>query len=338
MDSNQTASTDLQNIGMVIIGRNEGERLKAGLRSIPSDLGAIVYVDSGSSDDSVEFATSMQVAVVDLDMSVGFTAARARNSGFERLRQLSPDCRYVQFMDGDCSLAPDWVTTAARYLDQHEDVLAVWGSRREVAADTSILNAVCDVEWNQAEPGPTSAFGGDVMMRVAALKSINGYRDDVIAAEDDEVSIRLRATGGKIVRLDQAMTFHDASMLHVTQWWKRARRAGYAYALVSSIHGGAPEFYFRDDVRRTVIWGAVVPAIGLIGIWLHWLIPIAVICLYAVRAFRAGKALLPRGWSRRVATGWGISCSLSPLPQFAGLISFVLDRLRNKTPEIIEYK
>lgn len=338
MESNPTVTTDLNDIGMVIIGRNEGERLKAGLRSIPNGLGPIVYVDSGSSDDSVAFARSMQVEVVALDMSVGFTAARARNSGFKRLTELCSHCRYVQFMDGDCALATDWIETASRHLDQHSEVLAVWGSRREVAAHKSILNAICDVEWNQAEPGPTKSFGGDVMMRIAALQNIGGYREDVIAAEDDEVSIRLRASGGSIVRLDAPMTFHDASMLQFTQWWKRARRAGYAYALVSSIHGGEPEFYFRDDVRRSVLWGCLIPLCALIGAWLHWLIPIAALALYALRAFRTGKALQPRGWPPKVAAGWGISCSLSPIPQFAGICSFLFDRLRKKTPQIIEYK
>ncbi len=338
MDSNLTETTPLGEIGLVVIGRNEGARLQAGLRSVPDGLGQIVYVDSGSTDDSVAFAQSMGVAVVELDMSIGFTAARARNSGFRRLCELLPQCRYVQFIDGDCALAADWITTAATYLDQNLETIAVWGSRREVAADQSILNAICDIEWNQAQPGPTRAFGGDVLMRRATLEAIGGYRDDVIAAEDDEVSIRLRATGGDIVRLDQPMTFHDAAMTRPTQWWRRARRAGYAYALVGSIHGGSPEFYFRNDLRRTLIWGFAMPLLAIVGAFWHWLIPLAVIALYVVRAVRTARATEPHGWSKSASRAWGISCALSPIPQFAGVGSFVIDRLRRKKPEIIEYK
>lgn len=338
MDSNRIDKTSLAEIGLVVIGRNEGPRLRAGLRSVPAGLGQIVYVDSGSTDDSVAFAESMGVTVVALDMSVGFTAARARNSGFRKICEPASPCRYVQFIDGDCALAPGWVEAAADYLDKNAETVAVWGSRREIAADKSVLNAVCDIEWNQASPGPTKAFGGDVMMRREALEQIGGYRDDVIAAEDDEVSIRLRARGGNIVRLDHPMTFHDAAMTRPAQWWKRARRAGYAYALVSSIHGGAPEFYFRNDVRRTLIWGGLMPALGFFGAFWHWIIPLAVVALYAVRAIRTTQALDSHSWSKAASRAWGASCALSPVPQFAGVCTFLIDRLRQKKPEIIEYK
>jgi len=325
-------------IGIVIIGRNEGDRLKAGLKSLPETLGAIVYVDSGSTDDSVSFARSIGATVVELDMSAGFTAARARNCGFRELCKVLPDCKYAQFMDGDCSMAAKWIDTASSYLDANLSTTAVWGSRREVAADQSLFNAICDIEWNQATPGETRSFGGDVMMRRAALQEIDGYRDDVIAAEDDEVSIRLRANGGRIVRLKDPMTFHDASMTRFGQWWKRARRAGYAYALVSSMHGQAPEYYFRSDVRRTLIWGLLMPLLALSGAFIHFLIPLAVIALFMLRAFRTTTAIRPAGWSATASRAWGISCAISPLPQFHGLASYYLDRLRNKTPQIIEYK
>jgi len=305
---------------------------------VPETLGAIVYVDSGSTDDSVEFARSIGATVVELDMSVGFTAARARNSGFRELCRILPSCRYVQFMDGDCSLATGWIETASQYLDNNPGFTAVWGSRREVAADESRFNAICDIEWNQAQPGETKAFGGDVMMRRAALEKINGYRDDVIAAEDDEVSIRLRADGGRIMRLQDPMTFHDAAMTRVGQWWKRASRAGYAYALVASIHGKPPENYFRSDVRRTLIWGGLVPLLAIAGMFAHWLIPIAAVALYLLRTYRTAAAIRPAGWSSATSRAWGLSCAFSPIPQFYGLVCWFLDRLRSKTPQIIEYK
>ena len=65
--------------GAVAIGRNEGERLKACLRSLVQVCDRVVYVDSGSQDDSVAFARSIGVDVVELDTSTPFTAARARN-------------------------------------------------------------------------------------------------------------------------------------------------------------------------------------------------------------------------------------------------------------------
>src|SRR6056297_4352169 len=102
-------------IGMVIIGRNEGERLLRGLRSVPDGVDRIVYVDSGSTDGSVDAARAAGAEVVPLDMTKPFTAARARNAGVDRLRQAGlPDA--IQFMDGDCELRDGWIAHAAAFL------------------------------------------------------------------------------------------------------------------------------------------------------------------------------------------------------------------------------
>jgi len=66
--------------GVVVIGRNEGERLKRCLRSIPTGY-PVVYVDSGSSDDSVAFALSTGAIGDEMDNASGCTGARAGNAG-----------------------------------------------------------------------------------------------------------------------------------------------------------------------------------------------------------------------------------------------------------------
>ena len=50
--------------GAVVIGRNEGERLMACLRSVAPRVDALVYVDSGSSDGSREVAREHGAAFV----------------------------------------------------------------------------------------------------------------------------------------------------------------------------------------------------------------------------------------------------------------------------------
>src|SRR4029453_9713217 len=74
-----------KSVGFVAIGRNEGERLRRCLRAIPRSYGRTVYVDSGSVDDSIALARGLGAEVVELDASVPFTAARARNAGIARL-------------------------------------------------------------------------------------------------------------------------------------------------------------------------------------------------------------------------------------------------------------
>ena len=74
--------------GAVAIGRNEGENLRRCLSSLTAaSAEVLVYVDSGSTDGSVKWARHHGADVVALDMSLPFTAARARNSGFRRLQE-----------------------------------------------------------------------------------------------------------------------------------------------------------------------------------------------------------------------------------------------------------
>ena len=133
--------------GVVVIGRNEGERLRRCLQSIDRAV-AIVYVDSGSSDGSPALAQSLGAHVVALDMTRPFTAARARNAGLRRLRELAPTTQLVQFVDGDCELVPGWLDAAQAFMQQHADVAAVAGRLRERYPNRSIYNLLCDMEWN----------------------------------------------------------------------------------------------------------------------------------------------------------------------------------------------
>ena len=97
-------------VGVVLIGRNEGLRLQASIASVLQEAEhsnlhlEVVYVDSGSTDGSVAFARSKGLTVVQLDMSIPFTAARARNEGFAALNAGAQAPDYVQFIDGDCQL------------------------------------------------------------------------------------------------------------------------------------------------------------------------------------------------------------------------------------------
>jgi glycosyltransferase involved in cell wall biosynthesis len=91
-------------LGIVVIGRNEGQRLIRCLTSLMGREHVVVYVDSGSADSSVSEAEHLGASVVKLDLTQPFTAARARNEGFKALMAAKPDVRFVQFIDGDCEL------------------------------------------------------------------------------------------------------------------------------------------------------------------------------------------------------------------------------------------
>lgn len=315
-------------IDAVVIGRNEGARLAACLESLREGIRRVIYVDSGSTDGSVELARATGAEVVELDMARPFTAARARNAGLARLAGEPPEL--VQFVDGDCAVVPGWIPAALSAFAQHPLAVAVCGRRRERYPAASIWNAMADNEWD-TPIGQTRACGGDVLMRYAALVAVTGYREDLIAGEEPELCLRLRQAGGEIWRIDAEMTMHDAALTRFGQWWRRSVRAGHAFAEGAALHGGPPERHWVAETRRALFWGAALPVGALLGgMLLH---PAALMLLLAYPAQVARLAMRDRqGWRR---------ASFTVLGKFAeaqGAMGYWLARLRGDRRALIEYK
>jgi glycosyltransferase involved in cell wall biosynthesis len=321
--------------GIVAIGRNESDRLK---RCLSSALGAafVVYVDSGSTDDSVTWARTVGVDVVVLGAQDVFTAARARNAGFKRLREVAPFLEYVQFVDGDCELIEGWPQQATSFLDRNAKVCAVFGRRRERFPDRSIYNRLCDREWN-TPIGESLAFGGDVMIRVHALEAAGGYREDLIAGEEPELCVRLRSLGNSIQRLDFDMTLHDADITRFGQWWRRTVRSGYAFAQGAHLHGAPPERHWVWESRRALIWGLWIPIFCLFvaSIFGPWgLLAFFVYPLQLLRRFRHASG--PGPVTLRLKFVYFEL--LARFPEAMGQLKFARDRLLRRQGSLIEYK
>jgi len=319
--------------GVVAIGRNEGERLRRCLQSAVGKAAMVVYVDSGSSDSSVSLARALGCEVVELDMQVPFTAARARNEGFRCIRQLDPQLNFVQFVDGDCEFDSGWLSKASRFLVTHAGVAIVCGRRRERFPEKSVYNMLCDMEWDRP-PGETRACGGDAMVRVSAFEAVQGYRIQLIAGEEPELCVRLRAAGWRIWRLADEMTMHDAAMTHLSQWWKRTKRAGHAFAEGSWLHGSPPEKHYVPEARRALLWGLIFP-VGIFVAALLNLQLLGLVIIYPLQIVRIAlrePATDKRGWWR------AMFLILGRIPEGLGLLQFHKNRVLGKRGALIEYK
>ena len=316
-------------VGAVAIGRNEGERLVRCLASLRGRAERVVYVDSGSTDGSVAAARAAGAEVVELDLSRPFTAARARNAGFARLCDIAPDIGFVQFLDGDCELAEGWIDAALAALAAEPDIAVVCGRRRERHPEASLWNRMIDAEWD-SPAGEAKACGGDAMMRRSAVEAVGGYREDLIAGEEPEMCFRMRGAGWRILRLDAEMTLHDAAMTRMAQWWQRARRAGHTYAEGVALHGSAPERYRVAELRRTLLWGAGIPALALFGALLISPWALLILLAWPVQVIRL--VLKGRSWEQAVFL------TLGKLPEAQGAVGYWLARVTGRRRALIEYK
>ncbi len=283
-------------IGVVAIGRNEGDRLKRALRSLDARRERTVYVDSSSTDDSVSFARSIGVDVVELDTTIPFTAGRARNAGCDRLLEIAPDVEFVQFVDGDCEVVDGWIERAAAEITCDPKLAVVCGRRRERFPHATIWNRLCDMEWN-TPIGRSHACGGDALYRVSAFRSAGGFDSRLVAGEEPELCVRIRARGFEIERVDAEMTLHDVAMTRASQWWRRASRNGHAIVGALMIHGNDANHDWGRQLFRAVFWAtsitvaSIAAGIGLFSA-LPWawkltlaMLPIALLALVWARTF-----------------------------------------------------
>jgi GT2 family glycosyltransferase len=348
----------MSDIAIVAIGRNEGERLRQCLASAVAAGGPVVYVDSGSSDDSVAIAEGLGVRVVHLDPAGGFTAGKARNLGAAALAEgAMPD--FIQFIDGDCELTSGWLSAARDALIADPSLGVVAGRRRERFPEASIFNRICDMEWH-TPLGDVRTIGGDAMYRAEAFAEVGGFDPSYICGEEPELCFRLHAAGWRVVRIGDEMTLHDAAITRWSQWAKRAERSGWAYAEGRATYGAAPEDYdvpaFRSqnrEYRSLLIWGGVYPAalLALAALALvllvagsgWWPAPLA---LLALGLSGGGAMALRIARHRRRAMGdpaghaalYGVMTLLAKHWMLRGARNYARTRARGETARIIEYK
>ena len=309
-------------IGVVAIGRNEGERLKRCLASALETGVRVVYVDA------------MGAHVILLDMHAAFTAARARNEGFRRLRELAPNLAHVMFVDGDCEIAGGWLAKAAEFLERRPDVAAACGRLRERHPEQSIYNMLCDIEWDTVV-GETNECGGNAVMRASAFEGVDGFRADLIAGEEPELCVRLRAAGWRIWRLDADMAIHDASTTRFGQWWKRSARTGYAFAQGAWLHGASPQRHRVRESRSVWFWGLGLPALAIACVMALGPAGAALLAAYPLQVLRLG---LRGRRSTRENWWYALFLVLGKFPQMVGQMQFLGRRLLGGTSRLIEYK
>ena len=325
-------------VSVVIIGRNEGKRLDDCLNSVyavaPEGFGMeVIYVDSASLDGSPERAREFGAKVIEVQPERP-SAALGRNAGWRAARG-----EFVLFLDADTILEPRFIARALAAM-RSPDIAVVWGHRRERFPEQSLYVRVLDLDWVYP-PGESEFCGGDALMRREALERVEGFDDTLIAGEEPELCRRLREHGYRILHVDVPMTGHDLAINQFSAYWRRALRAGHAYAEISYRYRNTLDPLWSRDARRNFIRGlailaspAALASALLISPWL------------ALGLAGTGVAMLGRS-ARRCAwktsdrvTRWlyVIHAHVQQVPILFGQLSWHLHRWQGRRRELIEYK
>ncbi|MGO9267899.1 MAG: glycosyltransferase [Candidatus Binataceae bacterium] len=327
-------------LSIVIIGRNEGERLDRCLKSVLAieafgGASELIYVDSASTDGSNLRAAQFGAKTLSIG-SAHPCAAVARNIGWR-----AAQAPIVLFLDGDTILDGKFLMSSiGEFSDQQ--VAVVFGNRREIDPSGSIFNRILDLEWMVA-PGPVEFCGGDALMRRDVLERVGGYDERLIAGEEPELCRRIRALGYTIKHVNRPMTGHDLAIRRFAQYWRRALRTGYAYAEVSERFKHTDLPLWREQARGNRVRGAVLSVLtvsalsGAIALRMVWplLVAMAIIAGLAVRTANRSK------WrSSNLATrlAFGLHSHFVQIPILFGQLRYFYYRATGKTAQLIEYK
>jgi len=331
---------NLPSISVVVIGRNEGQRLARCLESVSRTPclknTELIYVDSNSKDGSPELAATYGAQAIVLNAQ-RTTAALGRNAGWRAAKG-----EFILFLDGDTILHPDFANAALAPMLQDPSIVALWGHRREIHPEASIYNRILDLDWVYA-PGIAEFCGGDVLMRRSALEEVGGYDAELIAGEEPEMCRRMRARGYRILHIDHPMTGHDLQITRFGQYWKHAARAGHAFAEISARFGASDDKFWDAERKRNLIRGgfwmgsfilaAVTSALRLTILPL--LIWIALLLVMSVRSAWKSR------WKSQHLPAlllYGIHSHLQQIPICVGQITYSLDQRRGNRRTLIEYK
>jgi len=325
---------------VVVIGRNEGARLSQCLQSVvamdlPGGCVETIYVDSASTDDSVERARRFGVRVIEIHPERP-CAAVGRNAGWRAARSA-----IVLFLDGDTVLVPDFVREALGQFHKAR-VAVVFGSRRELNANDSIYNRVLDLDWI-TPPGEVEFCGGDALIRREVLQRVGGYDERLIAAEDTELCARIRALGYKILCLERRMVSHDLAIKRFSQYWWRAVRTGYAYGEVSDRFKPSDSPVWYRQARRNLLQGAMISTLmvsSLVIACVSWSVTPLVAAIAIIAALSVRTAIRTR-WKQAdpiTRLVHGVHSHLVQIPIFVGQLKYRADRLLGRNARLIEYK
>lgn len=317
-------------IGVVIIGRNEGARLILCLDSVIKAQVPCVYVDSQSIDSSVEESERRHVKTVVLDKSAPINASRARNKGFEVILTENPNLEYIHFIDADCELHSDWLEHAINKLNEAKDVAIVCGRLHEKYKYKNTYTRLCDMDW-YIKPGEVEACGGIFTMRASVFREVNGFDEGLIAGADPELCFRVRQAKYKIFCAPVDMGTHDSNMQYFSEYWKRSVKTGYAYMAKMKTGGN------KKPVISALVWSSVIPISVILSLYID--VKFALLFLsYPILAgkiyFNTSKKTFPT-YSR---TLYSIFCVIGKVSESVGIVKNIFNSMMKIEQKIIEYK
>jgi len=258
-------------LSVIVIGRNEEQHLNALFLSLQSiDLvHELIYVDSASTDNSVDIAKNFCHRICRLKSSSQLCASAGRYAG-----TLHANAEWILYLDGDMELMPEftqWINLNLPKLD-NETTAGYIGKYTYVYAD----NRVSDNRLNQPKQGSVDHFGGAILLRKQDVLDAGNWNPSVIANEEIDLYSRIRHNGKHVLSLDLKMVRHMAadipkSKIFISLFFPLNQRYyGFGQAIKSQWEHGTFLSFMRFHPYPFLFWLLLTSSIFFDAVWIFF--------------------------------------------------------------------
>jgi len=206
----------IDDVTVVIIGRNEGANLPRCFESVQKATKQIVYVDSNSTDHSLEIAGRYQIPVIVRLESNFYSASLGRTAGAKKVTT-----RLIQFLDGDMELAEGWLGKAVEFMNRNPKAAVVHGYKKEYKTNLQDYKIKADTEdWR------SDYLQGSYLISRSVYELAGGLDPRFSGEEERDLYVRIDKAGSEV-------WYHHALM--ASHYDFKAR--GWKYLFFSDVAG-----------------------------------------------------------------------------------------------------
>lgn len=189
------------NITVIIVGKNEEKILDKCFSSVSLITDNIIYVDSDSTDKSIQIAKKYKkIKIISLITENYFhTASLARSIASKEVKT-----KFIQFIDADMTLNKEWIEIAKERLETNSKLAAAVGFKKDY---TNLDSDDYTIRKDKKEFYP-DYLSGAFLIKKNEYDLAGGFDPLVPWDEERDLYLRILKNKKKVIYLDTLMASH----------------------------------------------------------------------------------------------------------------------------------
>lgn len=291
-------------VSIVIIGKNEGLRLVKCLESIVILIKEnanlefdVIYVDSGSSDNSIEIAKTYKFIKI-IQLNGNMNAAIARNAGAsESIGEI------IVFIDGDMEISPAFIKHVIKdkklihdYVTGHLEDFFYSADGEYIGSEPRTYQKELPIKEEELTDN-----GGFFAIKKDVWKMVNGMKNKYRKSQDLDLTLRLSGIGIKIIRIPfLAIKHHTVDYRNENRMWSLLRKGDYFFAGVLFREHFFRKRFLLKSIR--VNYTAILFALTILSLFFNSFIAAGLlICFFIILTLRViSHSIKSKGKSNRI--------------------------------------